>query len=70
MTNTITTQEQRIKLAQMAYQQLDRIAGEIHNQYALGSDDWHREIAKKWTPLKEMFSEYVHKHKISKHLYR
>ena len=70
MTHKRRTQEEKIKYAQSVYSLMDKIAGEIHDQHELGSDDWQREIAEKWTPLKEMFAEYVHKHNIHKSYYR
>jgi hypothetical protein len=70
MTDTKPTQEEKIKYVQSVYSLMGKIAGEIHDQYKIGSVRWQKAMNMKWKPLSEMFYEYVHKNKIHKSYYR
>ena len=64
------TQQQREHTAQQAYGTLAMIADRIIQQHGLGTGPYHAAMAHEWLPLHHKFVAYVHKHGISKHIYR
>ena len=64
------TQQQREHTAQQAYATLAQIADRIFQQHGVGTGASQAALAREWKPLHDRFVAYVHKHGISKHIYR